>query len=492
MKKTQIQKILFLLCTLVLFLVFCKQNFGQANKILAMAAVALTVALWWIFEVLPLAVTAFLPVALYPLLGIMEAKKVAPVYMSSVLMLFIGGFFIALAMRRWDLHKRIALNIISFFGNDPQGLILGFMVATSFLSMWISNTATTVMMVSIALAVINNYEQMNGENEKTRLFSSALMMSIAYSATIGGIATLVGTPPNIAFIRIFSLSFPDLPEVTFGQWLSFGFPLAVLLIFCAYKIIVFKMIRGKNIDRIDQEIIKKQKSSLGKMKYEEKWVLFIFITLALLWIFRKDLNLGFLVIPGWSHLLQTPQYLDDGTVAIFMALLLFAIPSKKEKGQKILDGKALIQIPWHTIILFGGGFALAKGVQESGLSLYLGQQLISIKDYDLTFIVFTLTAGMSFLTELASNMASTEMLLPILASISKTTEISPYLLMIPATLASSSAFMLPAATAPNAIIFGSEKVQIMDMVKVGIWINLVFILFASLFSLFIVPILFKI
>ncbi len=472
----------------LLLIAFVKQNFGEPNTIFAMLCVAITIALWWIFEVIPLFATALLPVALYPMLGIMEAKQVAPVYMSSVLMLFIGGFFIAMAMRKWNLHKRIALNIVSLFGNRPEDLIFGFMAATAFLSMWISNTATTVMMVSIALAVIANYEEINGVNEKTRYFASALMMSIAYSATIGGVATLVGTPPNIAFIRIFSLNFPDLPEVSFGQWITFGFPMVIVMIVIAKYIIQWKMLAGQDIAQIDQNIIQQEKKKLGKMKYEEKWVLFIFVLLALLWIFRKDLNIGFITIPGWSHFLNKPDFLDDGTVAILVAFSLFIIPSKSHHIQKkLLNAGAITEIPWHTIILFGGGFALAKGVDHSGLSLYLGQKLIMLKELNPSFIIVCLTTGMSFFTELASNMASTEMVLPILASISKTTGINPYMLMIPATLAASSAFMLPAATAPNAIIFGSNRVQIGDMVKVGFWINISFIIICSIVSIFIIP-----
>jgi sodium-dependent dicarboxylate transporter 2/3/5 len=467
---------------------FIYQSFGEQNKLFAMFAVALTVAVWWIFEVLPLAVTALLPVIAYPFLGIMSTKKVAPVYMSSVLLLFIGGFFVAMAMRRWNLHKRIALTIISFFGNKPENLIAGFMVATASLSMWISNTATTVMMVSIGLAVIKSYEDIEGESDTSFRFGSALMMSIAYSATIGGMATLVGTPPNIAFIRIFGMNFPEMEEVSFAAWFSFGLPLVMILLFLAKSVIVRLMIRGSNIKSIDESIITEEKEKLGPIKYEEKWVLFVFFSLAALWIFRKDLQLGFMKIPGWSNLLTYPQLVDDGTVAILMAMILFMIPSKTSTVKKrILEVNAVSEIPWHTILLFGGGFALAKGIQDSGLSAFIGEKLIYLQDVNTNLIVIALTAGMSFFTELASNMASTEMALPILASISKTTGINPFTLMIPATLAASSAFMLPAATAPNAIIFGSDRVRIKDMVRVGFWINLTNIIFVSIFSLYVIP-----
>ncbi len=488
MNQEKLSRFFFYLGIVLLILTFILQISEHTTNVFAMAVVAFVIASWWIFEVLPLAVTALLPVAVYPVLGILSVKETASVYMSSVLMLFIGGFFIALAMRRWNLHKRIALSIVSLFGNRPENLISGFMVATAILSMWISNTATTDMMVSIALAVIKNYEDLYEVNEKSRLFASALMLSIAYSATIGGMATLVGTPPNIAFVRIFSLSFPELPEVSFGQWISFGLPMVLLILWLAQKVIIKLMINGKGLIEIDDVVIRAEKEKLGTIKYEEKCIFFIFTTLALAWIFRSDLNLGFVTIKGWSNLFEKPDYIDDGAVAIFMAITLFMIPAKTDPGKrKILEAGAITEIPWHTIILFGGGFALAKGIQESGLSLFIGQKLIYLQDINSSLIIVLLTTGMSFLTELASNMASTEMALPILAAIAKATNLSPYSLMIPATLAASSAFMLPAATAPNAIIFGSERVSIKDMVKVGFWINLINIIVISIVSIFIIP-----
>jgi sodium-dependent dicarboxylate transporter 2/3/5 len=457
----------------------------------SMVCVALIIATFWIFEVMPLAVTALIPLVAYPLLGIMSTKQIAPTYMSSVLMIFIGGFFIALAMRRWNLHKRIALTIVSFFGNSPSNVITGFMVATALLSMWISNTATCVMMVSIGLAVIKSYEDIYGETQKSYLFSTALMLAIAYAATIGGVATIVGTPPNLAFMRIFAINFPDMPEVSFGQWFSFGLPLVFFLLLGARQIILFILIRNKGMKRVDDSVIEEEKQKLGPIKYEEKVVFVTFTILALLWIFRKDLNLGFFTIPGWSHLFKEPNLIDDGTVAISMAFLLFLIPTKSDTHKKrILEKGAISEIPWHTILLFGGGFALAEGIQHSGLSQAIGQQLSTLRNVSPSLIIISLTAGMSFLTELASNMASTEMALPILASLSKAIGINPYTLMIPATLAASSAFMLPAATAPNAIIFGSERVTVKDMVRVGFWINVYNIILISLLSIFLIPELF--
>lgn len=463
-------------------------KFGAIDKVIAMSLVAIVMALWWIFEVLPLGITALLPLVAYPLLGIASTKQIAPIYMSSILLLFLGGFLVAIAMQKWNLHKRIAMTIISFFGSGPKKLVLGFMVATSFLSMWISNTASAVMMVSIGLAIIKNYEDIVGVNAASKAFAQALMISIAYSATIGGIATLVGTPPNLAFTRIYAMSFPEAPEISFANWILFGLPLSIVLVVIAWLLIGKVLMQKQNIVALDPKIIEDEKKKLGPMQYEEKWVFTIFCTMALAWIFRKDLNLGIFIVPGWSRLLPFGHYVDDGMVAIFMAMILFMIPARqKNKGRTLLNERAIKEIPWETILLFGGGFALAKGIQMSGLSTELGNQFSQLSDVHPGVIVGFVALGMSFITELTSNMASTEMILPILAAIAKSSNINPLSLMVPATLAASCAFMLPAATAPNAIIFGSNRIKIKDMVKVGFILNFISVLLIFLTSYYIVP-----
>jgi solute carrier family 13 (sodium-dependent dicarboxylate transporter), member 2/3/5 len=490
MKRTDLQT--FLLLTGVLFLTGLTITTGQGSTtpVFRMGMVALIMATWWIFEVLPLGITAFLPVIAYPLLGIMPTKEIAPIYMSSILLLFVGGFFVAIAMERWCLHKRLALNIIGFFGASPGRLMAGFMCSSGFLSMWISNTAATVMMVSIGLAIVKSYEEIEGQGEPSRYFASSLMMSIAYAATIGGIATLVGTPPNLAFSRIYALSFPQAAEIGFGDWILFGIPTSLIMVTFAWWAIWFFNLRGKNVVELDPKVIAKEKAKLGPLKYEEKIIFFVFASMALLWISRKDLNLGFIQIPGWSNLMANPSYFDDGTVAILMAMILFMVPTKNKSfypSKNILDQSAIRDIPWQTILLFGGGFALAKGMGASGLSAHLGEKFKGLAEIHPVLIIASLTGGMSFLTELTSNMASTEMILPILASISKATGIKAVSIMIPATLAASCAFMLPAATAPNAIIFGSQRVDIKTMVRIGFLINLFSITVITLVSLFLIP-----
>jgi sodium-dependent dicarboxylate transporter 2/3/5 len=459
------------------------------DKVSSMTCIAIVMAAWWIFEILPLSVTALLPLVAYPILGIMSTKAIAPVYMSSVLMLFIGGFLVAIAMQKWNLHKRIALTIIQLFGSGPSKMILGFMIATSMLSMWISNTASCVMMVSIGLAVIKSFEEIHGENKESKIFASSLMMAIAYSATIGGIATLVGTPPNLAFTRIYSMNFPNNMEISFGHWITFGFPICLLMLISAYGVLYFLRVRPHPIPSLGTDVIDSEVKKLGAMSREEKWVGLIFSLMAFLWIFRKNLNLGFIKIPGWSQFFPYSHNIDDGTVAVIMALLLFMIPARN--GEKILGKEAIDEIPWSTILLFGGGFALAKGIQISGLSGVIGAKFIGLADISPVFVVSGLTFGMSFLTELTSNMSSTEMLLPILASVAKSSGLHPLSIMIPATLAASCAFMFPAATAPNAIIFGSNRVKIIDMVKVGFIINCLSVIIITFFSIIIIPIIMK-
>ena len=438
-----------------------------------MATVALTMASWWIFEVAPLGITALLPLVTFPLLGIMSTKKVAPVYMNSTLFLFLGGFFVALSMQKWNLHRRIALSIINLFGSSPSRVILGFMTATWFLSMWISNTATSVMMVSIALAIISNFNEIAMPEKDKQSFATCLMLCIAYAASTGGMATLVGTPPNLAFSRLYAMSFPLATEVSFSQWLAYGLPCSIFIFFVIFLVLKWRFLRNSEIKNLSPEFIRQELKKMGRPSYEEKVVGFVFLLMACLWIFRKPLDLGVLSLPGWSESLHFPKFVDDGTVAIFCTFLLYLFPSRKQRGESLLDKQAIGKIPWETILLFGGGFALAKGMAASGLSQFLGEQFTGLAKLPLLGTMTALAAGMSFLTELTSNMASTEMILPILSSMAKSLNINPLLLMIPTTLAASCAYMLPAATAPNAIIFSSGKVTIKQMIKTGIWINMI-------------------
>ncbi len=414
------------------------------------AAVAILMAIWWITEAIPIAATALLPVVLFPFLGIMKGKDVAPIYFNHIIFLFIGGFIVALAMQKWNLHKRIALKIIMMVGTSPSKVILGFMTATAFLSMWISNTATTMMMIPIAMAIIARLED-NADSKTVSKLSVGLLIGIAYSASIGGVATLIGTPPNLSFTRIIKIYFPQAPEITFAGWFAFGFPFAIIFLFIAWRLLVWMYVSEKQTINADRSLFREEYRHLGKIGYEETVVLIAFILLALLWLFRKNINIGEFVLPGWTSVMPVSGFIDDGTIAIFVALLLFLIPSRHKKGGKIMDWKTAVKLPWGIVILFGGGFALASGFMESGLATWMGGQLTGFGHFSPILIIGGICLMMTFLTELTSNTATTEMILPILGSLAVAIQLNPLLLMIPATLSASCAFMLPVATEPMGI-----------------------------------------
>ncbi len=441
-------------------------------------AIAILMAVWWITEIVPLAITALLPVVLFPLFGVMNGKDVSSAYFNHVIFLFIGGFIVALAMQKWDLHKRIALRILLITGSSPARILLGFMLATSFLSMWISNTATAMMMVPILLSISSQLEEFIEEKEASK-YTVGLLLGVAYSASIGGIATLVGTPPNLSFARIFQIMFPSAPEISFSAWFIFALPISIIffVITWVYLYVIFKPRRSlKSLQKIS---FKDQYNELGKGTYEQRAVLVVFVILAILWLTRAGISVGSFNIPGWSSLFSSPTYINDGTVAVLMSVILFIIPSKDKKS-RIMTWKTASKIPWNIVLLFGGGFALAGAFKESGLSIYIGEQLSGIGSLHPILIIGVIALTMTFLTELTSNTATTEMLLPVLAGMSVSIEINPLLFMLPATISASMAFMLPVATPPNAIVFGSNKITVLQMAKTGLVLNLLGVIIITL------------
>ena len=451
-----------------------------------MASVALLMSVWWITEAIPLAATSLVPLVLFPVLGILSAKDTAGAYINSTIFLFMGGFIIALAMEKWQLHKRIALYLISLFGQNPSRIVLGFMIASAFISMWISNTATAVMLLPIGLAILNKLENEFGR-EKTQNFSISLILAIAYACSIGGIGTIIGTPPNLVFQRIFTITFPERPGILFGEWIMFAVPLSMIMLFFAWLVLTKLLYKSEDNLRIDPQIIKGERKKLGKMSFEEKAVLIVFITTALLWIFRKEMSIGMFTIPGWSMIFSNPGFIDDGTVAITMGLILFIIPvrSHDAQGNAILDLNVFRKIPWEIILLFGGGFALAEGFVTSGLSDYIGSQFKMFSGVPVILLIASICFTITFLTELTSNTATAQIILPILASLSIELNIDPLILMIPATISASMAFMMPVATPPNAIVFSSQRLKIFNMAKAGIILNLVGVAVITVYFYFI-------
>ena len=446
---------------------------ANAPKIGPMAAVAALMAVWWITDAIPLYATALLPIVLYPALGILKGSATAPVYMNSTIFLFLGGFMIALTLEKWNLHKRIALFIIRSLGGGSSRIVFGFMTAAAFLSMWISNTATAIMMVPIGLAVILQMEE-KFNSADTHRFTVGLMLGIAYGCSLGGVATLVGTPPNLSFARIFEITFPHAKTISFGIWAMMGISLTAIMMVIVWAMITQIFYRVPAHVLVDKMIVDHEYERLGPMRFEEKAVLGVFFCTAFLWVFRENLSFGVMTIPGWSNLIPYPEMIDDGTVAVFMATILFFIPARRENaGVFLMEPDVIKKLPWGIVLLFGGGFALAKGFQESGLSNFIGSQFAGLENVSPVLMVFLICLGITFLTELTSNTATTEMILPILASVAVAMKVNPLMLMIPATLSASFAFMLPVATPPNAIIFGSGRISIAEMAKIGVFINII-------------------
>ncbi len=438
----------------------------------AMGLVTIWMAMWWITEAVPLAVTSFLPVFLFPLLGIMGAKAVAPLYMNDVLMLFIGGFILAFAMEKWDLHRRIALKTILIIGTDLKLVLLGMMAATYFISMWISNTATTMMMVPTTLAVIAKMKDLLGD--RAMPVAKSFLLGIAYAASIGGMATMIGTPTNMIFVSQFQAIFPNQPQVTFLQWFMYGVPTSLMMLFACYGILRWQ----HKIPKLENpaetlHIFKSEYASLGKMTYEEKMVSLIFGSTALLWFTRAEANIGSFDFPGWASLFgDNKGYFLDGTVAIAMSSILFLIPSKKDKKSTLMDWKTVQKMPLSVILLFGGGFALAEGFGVSGLADWLAGEISFLTVLPAWAMIFLICVLVTLLSEFASNVATVTLVLPILAAIAIGSGINPLYLMLPATFAASLGFMLPVATAPNTIVFGSEMITAREMARAGFLLDL--------------------
>jgi sodium-dependent dicarboxylate transporter 2/3/5 len=462
----------------VMFIIILKffhpEDLSQAG--IAVLASATWVAIWWITEALPIAVTALLPIVLFPLTGGVGLSETTASYGHKYIFLFIGGFILAIAIEKWNLHRRIALTIIKLVGTNVVNIILGFMIATAFLSMWISNTATAVMILPVGMAIVTQLKDNSAtiENENM-VFAKALMLAIAYSASIGGMATLIGTPPNMVLAGVVEETYGV--EITFAQWFSFGFPISmILLVICWLYLTRFAFNFKQKEFPGGRDEINRQLKALGKVTYEEKTVLVVFVLTAFAWISRSFLIQQF--IPS----------IDDTIIAIAFAILLFILPSK-EKNKKIIAWEDAVKLPWGILLLFGGGMALALGFDSSGLALWLGQQMSNLETLSLFLLLFILIASVNFLTEITSNLATTAMILPILAPLAIILNIHPYFLMVGATVAASCAFMLPVATPPNAVVFGSGYLKIGDMVKKGVWMNIISVVLLTLFVYYVLPLL---
>ena len=457
-----------------LLILFLLEPEGMSAEAKAVLACTSWVAIWWMTEAMPIEATALLPIIIFPLSGAASIRTTSEAYGHPYIFLFVGGFIIAKAIERWDLHKRIALNIIRLIGSNISLIILGFMVATAFLSMWISNTATSVMMLPIGLAVIKQVENADELSKRNQhMFGKALMISIAYAASIGGIATLIGTPPNLVLAGIMETTFNI--KITFEQWLVIGLPFSILMLLVCWKYLTALAFPMRKLQLAGgRTVIADQLKALGKISYEEKMVSLVFGLTAFAWV-TKSLLLE-KILPA----------VDDTIIALTGAVVLFLIPSKSRTGG-LISWKEAVKLPWGVLLLYGGGLAIAAAFQTSGLATWIGSQVAVLEGLSVLLMILIIVASVNFLTELTSNLATTAMLLPILASLSVALQINPYLFMVGAAMAASCAFMLPVATPPNAVVFGSGKLLIKDMVRTGIWMNLFSIAVLTLLVYFILP-----
>ena len=451
---------------------------GLSPQAITVIALAVWMVCWWITEAVSISVTALLPLVLFPLFDIMSMNEVGANYGSSIVFLFFGGFVLALALEKVNLHQRIALTIIHKTGTSPNRVILGFMIATAFMSMWISNTASTVVMLPIALSVIQLLVQSDGVfTKEERHFSLSVMLGIAFSANAGGIATVIGTPPNSVLIGLLENEYNM--EISFLKWMIIGLPFSASMIGIIYVVLTRWMFPNKGIEFASSKALIAQKlADLGPISPQEKHVLRIFAVTVFLWVFRSLINSFF------PHL-----GLSDTVISVGCAIALFSIPYQFKKGIFILKWEDTSRLAWGILILFGGGLALAKGMSSTGI-VSLITDGIANANLNVLFTVSLLILLMLFMTELMSNVALVAVLAPVVAGIAIGLEIPLLYLLIPVTMASSCAFMLPMATPPNAIVFASGYVKVSQMARVGILINLIAVVLLILMYRFVIPLVF--
>ncbi|HEX6084134.1 MAG TPA: SLC13 family permease [Thermoanaerobaculia bacterium] len=430
------------------------------------AFVGLLMALLWLTEAIPMGMTALLPLVAFPLSGINTMEKTAAPYANSAVFLFMGGFLISATFERWGLHRRMAYFALSRVGTEPRRIVFAVILVTAFLSMWMSNTATTLMMTPIAVAVVGGL----GREART---AEATLLGTAFAASLGGIGTPIGTPTNLIFLGAARELFPNAQVITFGQWMLFGVAYLIVLVPACWAIVVTtaRVPRGAAIP-LEQLGIDKP----GAMSRGEKTALILCITTALLWMFRS---------PGWSSLLPNGKMINDATVAIAMSLIAFLLPVSKE--QRLLGWEEFKRIPWDVLILFGGGFALADALEQSGFSKWAGARLSFVGDWHPLLMIVTLCVVVTLLSEVASNVATATAMMPIAAALATSIGVHPYLLMLPAVLAASSGFMLPVATAPNTIVYATGLIRVKAMARSGLLLDLAAAIVITALMFLVVP-----
>jgi sodium-dependent dicarboxylate transporter 2/3/5 len=462
-----------IIIALIIYAVNPFQVLPAANKILALAAVMICL---WVTEALPMPVVALLPLVLFPLLNITPLAATASSYANPVIFLFMGGFMLGLAIEKWNLHRRIALNIVRLTGTSGDKIILGFIIATGALSMWLSNTATTMMMLPIAMSVIHVIKENNQNKKGINNFSVSVMIAIALASNLGGIATLIGTPPNVAYAAFINKKYGY--NIEFLDWMMVCMPLSILLLFILYIVMVKWLYRnGMRADESTRLLIQNEIDLLGKFSVTEKRVLIIFICTAVLWITKDLINqLGII-------------NLDDNMIALIGGISLFIMPSGQNKNETLLEWSDTKKLAWGILLLFGGGIALASALEKAGLIENLGTWFSQFAYNQFMLILLVVTVSI-FLSEVMSNVAQVIVFAPVVSSLAEAAYMHPLLLGIPMTLAASCASMLPMGTPPNAIAFSSGYIRLRDMTRVGIVMNIIAILLITLFSWLLLPLVF--
>ena len=426
------------------------------------ASLVVLMAILWGFEAIPVAVTALLPLIVLPLLGVGSLRDFSAGYAHPLIFLFLGAFILALALEKWHLHRRIALAILSRVGTEGRAIIGGFMLIAALLSMGMTNTSTTMMLLPIALSVaalIGERDDLEPTSKKN--FAIALVIGVAFGATIGGMATIIGTPPNALVAAFVSEEYGI--DIGFTEWLAIGLPLSCMLLPCAWWVLtrlVFRF-RVSSSDAVQSHIFE-LKQSLGELTSAEKRVGLVFSLVIFCWALRP-----------WLALVLELPFLSDAVIALAAAALLFVIPASSDREERLMDWDTAKTLPWAVLLLFGGGLSLAGAVNSSGLALWLGESLLPLSQYGLLVLIIAVTFTVVYLTELTSNLATTATFLPIVAALALQLDISPLILCIPVALAASCAFMLPVATAPNAIVYSSGLFAVADMAKAGMRLNLI-------------------
>lgn len=493
------QKIGFFVGVLVFILfLLIKTPEGMEQGAKITIGLLLWMAIWWATEALPLSVTSLLPLVILPLFKVIDAKTISKSYMSQEIMLFMGGFFISAALEQSGLHKRFSIWLIDKIGTSPRKVILAFMIAVGFISMWISNTTATVMALPIALSIITLYrELLNKEGAGidtepgTFKFAIALMLGVAFAASIGGMGTPIGTPPNIIFLGMAKKMFPNAPSLSFLDFTKFGFIfIAFFLPFTWFMLTsVFFKPGFKSLSE-SKEVFKNELRGLGSMSKRERIVAVVFVITVLLWIFRADLNFGAFTIKGWSSILKVQDFVHDSTIAMIAALALFMLPVNYREGDMVLSWKAAKEVPWDILLIFGGGLAIADAILQTKLADFVASKLGFLQGVGL-FWVILLVGGVGFvIAQFTSHTSATSIFMPIAGALAVAAKIHPYLVMLPTTFAISLAFSLPASTPPNVIVMTGGYVKVKDMLKAGLVIGFIGLLILVVYMYFVgIPIL---